>query len=54
MYVFYIDYCNDIVVNSFGFIMVVVGNKFVWYLDFVGVILIVFLIFGFWVINVFE
>jgi Co/Zn/Cd efflux system component len=54
VHVFYIDHRNDIAVNSFGLIMAVVGNKFVWYLDPVGAILIALLILGSWVTNAFE
>lgn len=54
VFIFYIDYCNDIVINSFGLIMVVVGEKIVWYLDFIGVIFVVLIILFLWVFNVFE
>ncbi|KAH8178699.1 cation efflux family protein [Sarocladium implicatum] len=54
VHVFYIDHRNDIAVNSFGLIMAVVGNKFVWYLDPVGAILIALLILFSWVSNAFE
>ncbi|KAM0273190.1 hypothetical protein ACHAQH_008425 [Verticillium albo-atrum] len=54
VHVFYIDHRNDIAVNSFGLIMAVVGNKFVWYLDPVGAIMIALLILFSWVSNAFE
>lgn len=54
VHVFYIDHRNDILVNSFGLIMAVVGNKFVWYLDPIGAIMIALLILVSWVTNAFE
>ncbi|KAM0622559.1 hypothetical protein ACHAQG_005519 [Verticillium nonalfalfae] len=54
VHVFYIDHRNDIAVNSFGLIMAIVGNKFVWYLDPLGAILIALLILFSWVSNAFE
>ncbi|EGY17911.1 cation diffusion facilitator 1 [Verticillium dahliae VdLs.17] len=49
-----IDHRNDIAVNSFGLIMAIVGNRFVWYLDPLGAILIALLILFSWVSNAFE
>lgn len=54
VHVFYIDHRNDIAVNSFGLIMAVVGQQFVWWLDPLGAILIALLILGSWVTNAFE
>ncbi|KAK0388411.1 hypothetical protein NLU13_4655 [Sarocladium strictum] len=54
VHVFFIDHRNDIAVNTFGLIMAVVGNKFVWYLDPLGAIMIALLILGSWVTNAFE
>ncbi|KAK9357188.1 metal tolerance protein 10 [Lipomyces starkeyi] len=52
--VFYIDHRNDLVVNVFGLIMSVVGDRFVWYLDPIGAILIGLLILFYWVSTSFE
>lgn len=41
-------------VNSFGLIMSVVGDRFVWYLDPIGAICIALLILFSWVSNAFE
>jgi divalent metal cation (Fe/Co/Zn/Cd) transporter len=54
VHVFYIDHRNDIAVNTFGLIMAVVGQRFVWYLDPIGAILIALLILFSWVTNAFE
>ncbi|KAL8392899.1 hypothetical protein RB595_002913 [Gaeumannomyces hyphopodioides] len=54
VHVFYIDHRNDIVVNSFGLIMAIVGEKVVWYLDPIGAICIALLILFSWVSNAFE
>ncbi|TLS30023.1 hypothetical protein PpBr36_03338 [Pyricularia pennisetigena] len=54
VHVFYIDHRNDIAVNSFGLIMAVAGEKFVWYLDPIGAILIALIILFSWVSNAFE
>ncbi|TDZ44728.1 Metal tolerance protein 7 [Colletotrichum trifolii] len=54
VHVFFIDHRNDIVVNSFGLIMSVVGDRFVWYLDPIGAICIALLILFSWVANAFE
>ncbi len=52
--IFFIDHRNDIVVNLFGLIMSIVGDRFVWYLDPIGAILIALLILFSWVSNAFE
>ncbi|KAF6813848.1 cation efflux family protein [Colletotrichum sojae] len=54
VHVFFIDHRNDIAVNSFGLIMSVVGDRFVWYLDPIGAICIALLILFSWVTNAFE
>lgn len=54
VHVFFIDHRNDIAVNTFGLVMAVVGQKFVWYLDPIGAILIALLILFSWVTNAFE
>ncbi|KAB5543031.1 cation efflux family-domain-containing protein [Coniochaeta sp. 2T2.1] len=54
VHVFFIDHRNDIVVNIFGLIMSIVGDRFVWYLDPIGAILIALLILFSWVSNAFE
>ncbi|KAH6688259.1 hypothetical protein F5X68DRAFT_168047 [Plectosphaerella plurivora] len=54
VHVFFIDHRNDIAVNTFGLIMAVVGQRFVWYLDPIGAILIALLILFSWVTNAFE
>ncbi|KAI8217484.1 hypothetical protein K4K53_009119 [Colletotrichum sp. SAR 10_77] len=54
VHVFFIDHRNDIVVNSFGLIMSVVGDRFVWYLDPIGAMCIALLILFSWVANAFE
>ncbi|KAH8666963.1 cation efflux family-domain-containing protein [Xylariales sp. PMI_506] len=54
VHVFFIDHRNDIFVNSFGLIMSVVGERFVWYLDPIGAICIALLILFSWVSNAFE
>ncbi|WDK09077.1 cation efflux family protein [Colletotrichum graminicola] len=54
VHVFFIDHRNDIVVNSFGLIMSVVGDRFVWYLDPIGAICIALLILFSWVSNAFD
>lgn len=54
VHVFYIDHRNDIAVNTFGLIMAIVGDKFVWYLDPIGAIMIALLILFSWVANAFE
>ncbi len=48
------DHRNDIVVNSFGLVMSIVGDRFVWYLDPLGAIMIALLILFSWVSNAFE
>ncbi|KAK8136567.1 cation efflux family protein [Apiospora sp. TS-2023a] len=54
VHVFFIDHRNDIVVNIFGLVMSVVGNRVVWYLDPIGAICIALLILFSWVANAFE
>ncbi|KAI5919665.1 cation efflux family-domain-containing protein [Camillea tinctor] len=54
VHVFFIDHRNDIVVNIFGLVMSIVGDRFVWYLDPIGAILIALLILFSWVSNAFE
>lgn len=54
VHVFYIDHRNDIAVNTFGLVMAVVGQKFVWYLDPIGAICIALLILFSWIANAFE
>lgn len=51
---FQIDHRNDIVVNIFGLVMSIVGDRFVWYLDPIGAICIALLILFSWVSNAFE
>ncbi|KAK3384251.1 cation efflux family-domain-containing protein [Lasiosphaeria ovina] len=52
--IFFVDHRNDIVVNIFGLVMSIVGDRFVWYLDPIGAILIALLILFSWVTNAFE
>ncbi|KAK1759725.1 cation efflux family-domain-containing protein [Echria macrotheca] len=52
--IFFVDHRNDIVVNIFGLIMSIVGDRFVWYLDPIGAILIALLILFSWASNAFE
>ncbi|KAK3332151.1 cation efflux family-domain-containing protein [Cercophora scortea] len=54
VHIFFVDHRNDIVVNIFGLIMSIVGDRFVWYLDPIGAILIALLILFSWVSNAFE
>lgn len=54
VHVFYIDHRNDIAINSFGLVMAVVGDRFVWYLDPIGAIIIALIILFSWVSNAFE
>lgn len=49
-----IDHRNDIVVNSFGLVMSIIGDRFVWYLDPIGAICIALLILFSWISNAFE
>jgi len=49
-----IDHRNDIVVNIFGLVMSIVGDRFVWYLDPIGAICIALLILFSWITNAFE
>jgi divalent metal cation (Fe/Co/Zn/Cd) transporter len=52
--VFFIDHRNDIVVNSFGLIMSIVGTRLVWWLDPLGAILIGLLILFSWASTAYE
>ncbi|RMZ67242.1 cation efflux family [Pyrenophora seminiperda CCB06] len=54
VHVFFVDHRNDIVVNSFGLAMSLVGSRVVWYLDPVGAILIGVLILTSWAANAFD
>ncbi|KAL0469510.1 hypothetical protein QR685DRAFT_554337 [Neurospora intermedia] len=54
VHVFFVDHRNDIVVNIFGLVMAIVGDKFVWYLDPIGAILIALLVLFSWASNAFE
>ena len=54
VHIFFVDHRNDIVVNIFGLVMSVVGDRFVWYLDPIGAILIALLILFSWASNAFE
>jgi divalent metal cation (Fe/Co/Zn/Cd) transporter len=49
-----VDHRNDIVVNSFGLIMSIVGSRFAWFADPIGAICIGLLILFSWVTNAFE
>ncbi len=49
-----VDHRNDIVVNVFGLVMSIVGDRFVWYLDPIGAICIALLILFSWISNAFE
>jgi divalent metal cation (Fe/Co/Zn/Cd) transporter len=52
--VFFLDHRNDIVINSFGLIMSVVGSRLVWFLDPIGAILIALLILCSWMSTAYE
>jgi divalent metal cation (Fe/Co/Zn/Cd) transporter len=54
VHVFFVDHRNDIVVNCFGLVMSIVGDRYVWYLDPIGAMLIALLILFSWVSNAFE
>ncbi|KAI0851104.1 hypothetical protein F5Y00DRAFT_259644 [Daldinia vernicosa] len=54
VHVFFIDHRNDIVVNIFGLVMSIVGDRFIWYLDPIGAICIALLILFSWISNAFE
>ncbi|KAK5652774.1 hypothetical protein OQA88_9630 [Cercophora sp. LCS_1] len=54
VHIFFVDHRNDIVVNIFGLVMSIVGDRFVWYLDPIGAILIALLILFSWASNAFE
>ncbi|KAF2663301.1 hypothetical protein BT63DRAFT_380211 [Microthyrium microscopicum] len=52
--IFMLDHRNDIIVNAFGLIMSIIGDRFVWWLDPMGAILIGMLILLSWVSTAFE
>ncbi|KAI0413162.1 hypothetical protein EKO27_g4942 [Xylaria grammica] len=54
VHVFYIDHRNDIVVNSFGLTLSIIGNRVAWFVDPIGAIIIAVLILSSWVSNAFE
>jgi divalent metal cation (Fe/Co/Zn/Cd) transporter len=54
VHIFFIDHRNDIVVNIFGLVMSITGDKFVWYLDPIGAIIIALIILFSWASNAFE
>jgi len=54
VHIFFVDHRNDIVVNIFGLVMAIVGDRFVWYLDPIGAMLIALLILFSWASNAFE
>lgn len=54
VHVFFVDHRNDIVVNIFGLVMSIVGDRFVWYLDPIGAMCIALLILFSWASNAFE
>ncbi|KAF2786435.1 hypothetical protein K505DRAFT_318469 [Melanomma pulvis-pyrius CBS 109.77] len=54
VHVFYIDHRNDIVVNSFGLAMSIIGSRVEWFADPIGAILIGLLILISWAANAFE
>ncbi|KAK0641066.1 hypothetical protein B0T16DRAFT_334160 [Cercophora newfieldiana] len=54
VHIFFVDHRNDIAVNIFGLIMFIVGDRFVWYLDPIGAMLIALLILFSWAANAFE
>lgn len=54
VHVFFIDHRNDIMVNTFGLVMSIVGDHFAWYIDPIGAICIALLILFSWIANAFE
>ncbi|GAP88344.1 putative cation efflux family protein [Rosellinia necatrix] len=54
VHVFFIDHRNDIVVNSFGLTLSIIGNRVAWFVDPLGAIVIALLILFSWVSNAFE
>ncbi|KAI0192099.1 cation efflux family-domain-containing protein [Xylaria flabelliformis] len=54
VHVFFIDHRNDIVVNSFGLTLSIIGNRVAWFVDPIGAIIIALLILFSWVSNAFE
>ncbi|KAE8151635.1 cation efflux protein [Aspergillus avenaceus] len=53
-HVFFIDHRNDLAVNTFGLIMAIVGENFLWYLDPIGATCIALLILYSWASEAFE
>lgn len=53
-HVFFIDHRNDLLVNTFGLTMSIIGDRFVWYLDPVGAMCIGLLILYSWVSQAFD
>ncbi|KAI1427895.1 cation efflux family-domain-containing protein [Xylaria sp. FL1777] len=54
VHVFYIDHRNDVVVNSFGLTLSIIGNRIAWWVDPTGAIIIALIILFSWVSNAFE
>ncbi|KAI1124728.1 cation efflux family-domain-containing protein [Nemania abortiva] len=54
VHVFFIDHRNDIIVNSFGLTLSIIGNRVAWFVDPLGAIIIALLILFSWVSNAFE
>ncbi|KAI1741579.1 cation efflux family-domain-containing protein [Xylaria scruposa] len=54
VHVFFIDHRNDIIVNSFGLTLSIIGNRVAWFVDPIGAIIIALLILFSWVSNAFE
>ncbi|KAK0617079.1 hypothetical protein B0T14DRAFT_435753, partial [Immersiella caudata] len=54
VHIFFVDHRNDIFVNGFGLLMFLIGDRFVWYLDPIGAMLIALLILFSWTSNAFE
>jgi divalent metal cation (Fe/Co/Zn/Cd) transporter len=54
VHVFFIDHRNDIVVNSFGLAMSIIGSRVAWFVDPLGAILIGVLILVSWAANAYE
>jgi divalent metal cation (Fe/Co/Zn/Cd) transporter len=54
VHVFFIDHRNDIIVNSFGLAMSIIGSRVAWFVDPLGSILIGVLILVSWAANAYE
>ncbi|KAI0467500.1 hypothetical protein F4859DRAFT_525170 [Xylaria cf. heliscus] len=54
VHVFYIDHRNDIVVNSFGLTLSIIGNRVAWLVDAIEAIIIILLILFSWMFNAIE